>query len=186
MDDPRTPEIVAQVLAGNVDAFGALVERHQLPVRAFMAARLADRHEAEDLAQEVFVIAYQKLAEYDPSRPLGAWLRGIAANVLRNHLRRRHETAPGELEGILEARAAQIEEDRGGAPLVLALRQCLEGLAPHARELVERRYAHGQSLADLGRALAKQHSALTMALHRIRQQLKDCVERRLGSLGGRA
>lgn len=182
VDDTR--ELVKRVLAGDVEAFGTLVQRHELAVRAFMAARLADRHEAEDLAQEVFVTAYQKLASFDATQPMAPWLRGVATNILRNRLRRRSEATGREIEALLDDRVAKLEEDHGGAPRVVALRRCLETLAPHARDLVERRYARGESLAELSRHLAKRHSALTMSLYRVRAQLRECIERRLGPAGG--
>lgn len=171
----ETREIVLRVRGGDLEAFGALVRRHELGVRAFLAARLDDRHEAEDLAQEVFVTAYRNLDGYSPDRPLGAWLRGIAANLLRNHLRKRRES-PGA-ETFLAALVEKVVPDPGRA--VDALRRCVESLDHRSRELVERRYAHDQPLADIGQALDVKHSALTMTLHRLRVRLRDCMERRL-------
>ncbi len=179
------PEIVARVLAGDVNAFGALVLRHEVGIRAYMAVRLDDPHEAEDLAQEVFLIAFRKLGDFDVARPMSAWLRGIAANVLRNRLRKR-EAAPAESPELLEQGAARLEEERGGGPLAQALQQCLDHLEPRARELVERRYGRGDSVGDICRDLQRQHSAVTMALHRIRQQLRQCIQRRLTPAGGGA
>ncbi len=172
-DDTRA--IVVRVREGDLAAFGALVRRHELGVRAFLAARLDDRHEAEDLAQEVFVAAYRNLDSYAPDRPFGAWLRGIVANFLRNHLRKRRETpgADALLAGLIE----KVVPDPGRA--VEALRRCVEGLDARSRELVERRYAQEEALAEIGRALNLQHSALTMSLHRLRVRLRDCMERRL-------
>lgn len=172
-EDTRT--IVQRVRGGDLEAFGALVRRHELGVRAFLAARLDDRHEAEDLAQEVFVTAYRNLETYSPDRPLAAWLRGIASNLLRNHLRKRRE-APGA-EAFLEGLIEKAAPDPGRA--VEALRRCVEGLDPAARELVERRYTKEQPLAEIGQALDLKHSALTMTLYRLRVRLRDCMGRRL-------
>jgi RNA polymerase sigma-70 factor (ECF subfamily) len=183
--EEETGRVVARVLAGDVDAFGTLVLRHELGIRAYMAVRLDDPHEAEDLAQEVFLIAFRKLADFDVSRPMSAWLRGIASNVLRNRLRKR-EPAQAPIPEILEEGAARMEEDRGGGPIAQALERCLEHLEPRARELVERRYGRGDSVGDICRDLQRQHSSVTMALHRIRQQLRQCVERRLTPAGGGA
>lgn len=180
-------DIVLRVRGGEIDAFGELVLRHELSVRAYLAARLDDVHEAEDLAQEVFVIAYRRLPDFDPSKPMGAWLRGIAHNVLRNSLRRR-QGQPGSLEGFLEqaieSGAARWEERAEGSSIVAALEQCLGALAPHARELIKKRYAQGESVAALSRLMGVKHSALTMMLHRVRSGLRDCMEQRLAAAGG--
>jgi RNA polymerase sigma-70 factor (ECF subfamily) len=174
-----TKEIVLRVKGGNLEAFGELVRRHELGVRAFLVARLDDRHEAEDLAQEVFVTAHRNLDAYAPDRPLAAWLRGIAANLLRNYLRKRR--VPTDTEAALAGSIERALPEPGLA--VEALRRCVEGLDPADRALVERRYAQERPLAEIGRALDLKHSALTMTLHRIRVRLRDCME---GRLAGRA
>ena len=172
-DDTRA--IVLRVRGGDLEAFGALVRRHELGVRAYLAARLEDRHEAEDLAQEVFVTAYRNLESFAPDRPLSAWLRGIASNLLRNHLRKRRESWGAD--AFLAALVDKVVPDPGLA--VEALRRCVAGLDAPSRELVEHRYAQEQPLAEIGQALDLKRSALTMSLHRLRVRLRDCMQRRL-------
>src|SRR5262249_38704310 len=62
-----------------------------------------DADEAESLAQETLTRAYARLAEFEPGRPFGAWLRGIVLNLCRSHLRDRARRArpvdPQELGG---------------------------------------------------------------------------------------
>lgn len=186
MSDEPTRLIVLRARTGDPHALESIVHRHQLSVRAYLAARLEDVHEAEDLAQEVFVTAFRRLGDFDPTRPMSAWLRGIASNLLRNHLRRRHGEVRGidsALESTLERNVARLEEERGGSRIVLALRQCVQTLEPHARTMVERRYAHGDTLEALRRGTELKHSALTMTLHRIRRRLRDCMERRMAAAG---
>jgi RNA polymerase sigma-70 factor (ECF subfamily) len=170
-----TKEIVLRARGGDLEAFGRLVRRHELGVRAFLAARLDDRHEAEDLAQEVFITAYRNLETFAPDRPLSAWLRGIASNLLRNHLRKRRESSGADafLAGLVD----KVVPDPGRA--VEALRRCVEGLDAPSRELVDRRYTQDQPLAEIGQALDLKHSALTMNLHRLRIRLRDCMQRRV-------
>ena len=59
---------IQRVLAGDTNAFRALVERYQNPVRRMVRNYTSDSHAYEDIAQEVFLTAYQKLAKYDPAR----------------------------------------------------------------------------------------------------------------------
>ena len=72
---------VAAVLAGDRDAFRSLVERESRQVVATCARILGDRHEAEDVAQEAFVIAYRSLASWRSDGPFGAWLARIAVRL---------------------------------------------------------------------------------------------------------
>ena len=188
---PNTEAIdwVRAAQAGDTAAFATLVELHYRSVRACLVARMRDPHEAEDLAQEVFVTAFRKLPEFDATRPLGPWLRGIAVNRLRNHGRKFRAEAIGgniELAELLDQRiAAECTAER--EPLLhAALNDCLEHLDGPARELLHRRYADEESVRDLSDRLHRGYSALTMQLHRLREVLAACVERKVRQLEGTA
>jgi RNA polymerase sigma-70 factor (ECF subfamily) len=176
-------KLIARTLDGDLSAFDQIVADFQAQVRAFFRSRMRDPHAADDLSQECFVIAYRRLADFDPQRPLGAWLRGIAVNVLRNHLRSRGKSVvySDEIETLLapvDAAPSALETDDA----VLALRDCLKLLAPDAGELVKKRYIQGLSVAEICRLAGMKHSAATMALHRVRLRLKECVGRKLPGL----
>ena len=82
------PELIRKAQAGDLEAFARLVAMHQKSVRACVAVRVTTPHDAEDIAQEVFLIAHRKLAGLDASQPLGPWLRTVAFFLLKNHLRK--------------------------------------------------------------------------------------------------
>lgn len=170
---------------GDDDAFAALVERHHRGVRACLVARMHDPHEAEDLAQEVFVTAFRKLADYDPERPMGPWLRSIALNLLRNHWRKFRAQAVGgntELAELLDRRIAD-ECGSGREPLLhAALHDCLEHMDGPARELLRRRYGEEESVRELSERMQRGYSALTMQLHRLREVLAECIGRKVRKL----
>jgi len=104
-------DLIRAAQGGSAEAFTDLVRRHQYAVRACLAVRLGDPHEAEDLAQEVFVTAFTRLREFDVDRPFGPWLRGIAFNLLRNHARKFRPRAIGGNEE-LTALLRDSEADR--------------------------------------------------------------------------
>ena len=163
---------------GDADAFAALVERHHRGVRACLVARMNDAHEAEDLAQDVFVTAFRKFDEFDPERPLAPWLRSIALNLLRNHWRKFRAQPIGgnvELAGLLDQQIAK-ECGPGREPLLYAaLHDCLERIDGPARELLHQRYGEEVSVRELADRLQRGYSALTMQLHRLRELLADCI-----------
>lgn len=167
---------------GDADAFARLVGLHHRRVRACLVARMHDAHEAEDLAQDVFVTAYRKLGEFDAERPLAPWLRSIALNLLRNHWRKFRAQAIGgstELASLIDER---IAADCGPArePLLhAALRDCLEGMDGPARELLHRRYGEEESVRELSARLQRGYSAVTMQLHRLRELLSECIDRKV-------
>ncbi|MGB8370131.1 MAG: RNA polymerase sigma factor [Limisphaerales bacterium] len=93
-------DLIARVLSrGDQNAFGELVRRHQSPVRAFLARMTqGDTHLADDLAQETFLKAWQKLYTYRGSARFSTWLFGIAVNEFRMTCRRRKELALEEVD----------------------------------------------------------------------------------------
>ena len=75
------PELFAAAMAGGPEAFAPIVERYQDAVFGIALARLRDFHEAEDVAQQAFVEAFERLGTVrDPAR-LGAWLRAVAIQI---------------------------------------------------------------------------------------------------------
>ena len=80
-DDADARRAVEAVLAGDRDAFRFLVERESTSVVRACHRVLGDLHEAEDAAQEAFVIAYRSLAGWRGDGPFGAWLGRIAVRV---------------------------------------------------------------------------------------------------------
>lgn len=183
-NDEQEFEWVRAAQHGDVEAFSQLVRRHQAAVRACLAVRLHDSHEAEDLAQETFLTAFQKLAEFDAERPLGPWLRGIAFNLLRNHWRKFRPCAIGgnaELAALLDQRIAADAGPEQESVLLGALRECLEQIDGPSRELLHLRYGEERSVRDLAARFQRGYSALTMQLHRLREVLLLCIERRVAN-----
>ena len=181
-DQPET-EVVCAAQSGSWPAFAELVRRHQAAVRACLAVRLDQVHEAEDLAQEAFVTAFRKLAEFDADRPFGPWVRSIAFNLLRNHWRKFRAVGIGgdeELAALVEQRIAVRPVELDGRRLV-ALRSCLERLDGPARALIERRYAEEISVREIASEQGRKYSAVTMQLHRLRELLAACVQEKLGT-----
>src|SRR3954452_17124183 len=88
-DAPAPPDdraIVDAVLAGDRQAFRVLVEREGAAVVAACARVLGDRIEAEDVAQEAFVIAYRSLSSWRADGAFGAWLSRIAGRLAPRRL----------------------------------------------------------------------------------------------------
>jgi RNA polymerase sigma-70 factor (ECF subfamily) len=170
--------------SGRLEAFTSLVQKHQGAIRAFLAVRLADATEAEDLAQEVFLTAHRKLAECDATRPFLPWLRGIAHNLCRNHQRKFRAFPLGgneELQTLLDGRLAREWVRESEDERLAALKECLEGVDGTCRELLQARYAEGLSVQELSERSGAKHSKLTMQLHRLRAGLAACIEGKLGS-----
>ena len=106
-------DLIARVLArDDQNAFGELVRRYQSPVRAFLA-RMArgDSHLADDLAQETFLKAWQKLQSFRGNAKFSTWLFGIAYNEFRIVARQRKELALEEIDDAPQGTEAAPAND---------------------------------------------------------------------------
>lgn len=78
---------VQRAQAGSADAFGRLVQMHQQALRAFLRRLCGNVADADDLAQEAFVFAWEQVARFDAARPFRPWLFGIAWRKYRERKR---------------------------------------------------------------------------------------------------
>lgn len=82
-------DLVAEALAGDRDAFGVLVQRHQRGLVNFVFRLVGSRDLATDLAQEVFLKVFVSLDSFDPRYRFTTWLYRIASNASIDQLRRK-------------------------------------------------------------------------------------------------
>jgi len=89
--DPERPdhEWAGRAQAGDRNAFTVLVQRHQHALHRYLSRMTGTPDEAMELAQEVFVRAWQALPQWQPDAPFRAWLFRIASNAALDLLRRR-------------------------------------------------------------------------------------------------
>lgn len=179
-DRARIDDLVAQARAGDLAAFGRLVECCDREVRLFVAARAPSVEVMEEAVQAAFVTAWERLAAFEPRGHFANWVKGIAHNHLRDELRRRQRLVAVDATAI-EDLLAGCDDDDGDDPLAdfaPHLPDCLAGLSAQARALVAARYGEGLDLAELAARVAVEPGAVAVRLHRIRQTLKACIERR--------
>ena len=85
--DSAEPALALRARAGSADAFGRLVQMHQQALRAFLRRLCGNAADADDLAQEAFVFAWEHIGRFDPARPFRPWLFGIAWRKYRERKR---------------------------------------------------------------------------------------------------
>ena len=164
------------------DRFAVLVAEHQAWLRAYVRTLGVAAENVDDVAQEVFLVAYRRYSDYDPERPFAAWLKGIAKLLAANE-RRRHQRRGRVLEPALaEALAAIDEVDEPSDDIAIAvthLHDCLNQLPDRSRELLRLRYEDELDATALGARLGRDSNAVRQALFRVRELVRRCVEGRL-------
>lgn len=91
-------EVIRQILQGDIESFGILLERYERPV-VRMIRNITDNEEScEDVAQDVFFTAYRKLASFDPARSnFSTWLFTITRNKSLNVLKKKRALSMSKL-----------------------------------------------------------------------------------------
>lgn len=154
MAGERTPaslhdvELAALAAAGDRPAFGELVRRHGSAVRGLLRRMGAEPSVADDIAQDAFLAAFERVAEYRGEGTFSAWVRRIAARL---YIRRWRKEARYDQE--VEA----VEEDshggEGHAASRIDLDEALKALAPVERMCVSLCYGAGVSHVEAAEAL---------------------------------
>ena len=164
--------------------FTPLVAEHQGWLRAYVRSLGVVQASVDDVAQEVFLVAFRRFAEYDAQRPFAAWLKGIAKLVAANERRRQQRRRLVD-PSLAEALAAVDEEDDEDlAQATRHLGACMELLPQRSRELLRLRYEQDRDAASLGALLGRDANAVRQALFRIREVIRRCLEQRIA--GARA
>src|SRR5208282_894698 len=149
--------LLRQAAGGSREAFALLVRLHQEAVRWRLVRYLRDQATADDLAQEVFLVAYRDLATCRSADSLRGWLLGIARNMAIEHIRseaRRRLREKGPLATQLaQWRIEQLEQDPEEGleheQKLETLRNCVEKLPPESRQVVEEHYFQRQSVESI-------------------------------------
>ncbi len=187
--DPEQDEaaLVEEARRGSEAAFAGIVRLHQAQVRACIARYVRDLDAVDDLAQETFLRAYRSLAGWRGESSLRLWLLSIARNRAFTHLagETRRRSREGEsLERALARWNAAGDDPAADERELSALRACLDGLGGPAEALVLEFYFQRRSAGEIARDSGRTEGAVWMALLRVRQALRRCVETRLSG-GGR-
>jgi RNA polymerase sigma-70 factor len=169
-------------VAGKGD-FLELYLTHENGLRAFVRALVRDRSEFDDAFQRVVLILWQKFDTYDSVRPFGPWARGVAAKevfqVRRESGRYPTPFSPEVVQAIVDSFDRQSPVGQDSSRELEALECCVAALPRHWQQLVELRYRDGLALADMAAGLGRTLAATQRDLSRARQQLADCIKRRL-------
>jgi RNA polymerase sigma-70 factor (ECF subfamily) len=157
-----------------------LLLRERVKLLAYIRAIVRDEHLAEDVYQDVAVLALRKREEIKDQRHFLAWMRITSRHrAFKVVEKRRHQVLLDE--SLLDRLDEQWSERdaSSSADLTEALRQCLERLTPRARNLVQLRYAEGISGERLAAGVDRSLNAVYVSLSRIHRSLGDCIRRRL-------
>lgn len=174
---------IARCRQGETQAFRFLVERYERMVRGVIRRLIAAEHDVDELAQQSFVSAYEKLAQFNGSCQFSTWLCQIALNKARDAMRaRRHrendvDVDELELEGDDGGPQAQFEAQQDEQRRDRQLQAALSSLKPEDRELIVLKYIEGYGYDTVAEMLGCTVQAAKVRSLRARERMKEILQR---------
>lgn len=164
-------DLLSRARSGDATAFTALVRAHQRTVFSLALRMVSDRHEAEDLAQDVFLRLHHDLHGLESDLHLKAWLRRVTVHRAIDWIRQR----PARHAEPLEMATALTGETNDDDPLLQnRIRELLAELAPVPRAIVLLRYQEDMDPTEIARTL---HMSLFTVKSHLKRSLKRLRER---------
>jgi RNA polymerase sigma-70 factor (ECF subfamily) len=180
---PDDAALVRAAQSGDSAAFTAIVERYQRRVYRVAYGLVRSHEDADDLAQEAFVRAWQALDRFRVGEPLYPWLARIVTNLAYSLFRRRKRRPETSIEPLVEAGMqwgadddpADHAADRERAAHLI---EAFEELSEDHRAILVLRVVDGLSYDEIARTLEIAPGTVMSRLSRARAELKSRLEAR--------
>lgn len=169
--------VVSRVLAGDREAFGTLVDRHQDKMITYVRHMGFGPEEALDIVQDGFVRAFRHLRRCGDPERFGGWLFRIVSNVCRTAGGRTARKRTDSLEDHAPSLRSEVpgpEEQMEGSWTRDRVREALETVPPDQKEALVLMYLEGYSVTEIAELSGASSSAIKMRLKRGRKAL-ECV-----------
>ncbi len=167
--------LVEQAKLGCKESFERLVRRYYQNVLGFIAGKLRDSGEAEDVVQDTFLNVYKNIDSFDSNYKFKTWLFCIAHNCMVSHLRKK-KPMPMELpdSACCQVSHEQAAEDAEQAQLLWA---AAADLVPEQFTAVWLRYNQQMNIKEIARAMGRTSVNVRVLLHRARNILGEKMEK---------
>jgi len=166
---------INEVIAGNTASFAMLVDRHKDLVFTIAMNITRNREDAEEVAQDAFLKAYQKLAGFRKESGFKTWLYRIAYNEAISRIRKNKIKTLDLEEEIMEIMPEEeVEEDIAGLDgqeQKQVIIKILDKLPEIDRVLVTLFYLENQSVVEISEVTGLGESNVKVRLHRVRKRI---------------
>lgn len=160
------------------------IARHQSRLRAFLRCLLVGPGDVDDVLQEINAVLWEKRDDYQPGTDFWAWASQIARFKVLNYARKQRrdrlvfdESLLEQLAIVAERRLQDLDHRHE------ALDHCLQQLPPPQRQLIDLRYASGQTVELIAESIGRPPGSIRQTLYRIRAALQACIEGQLSLRG---
>jgi RNA polymerase sigma-70 factor (ECF subfamily) len=173
---------IQQVLKGDKNAFGDIIELYKDKVFQICYRMLGNRHEAEDVAQEAFIRAYVNIHRYNMEYKFSTWLYRIATNLCIDRIRKRKPDyyldaeVPGtdglNMYSQIPSEGKLPEEDVESMELQAMIQREISKLPEKYRAVIVLKYIEELSLNEISEILELPLGTVKTRIHRGREALR--------------
>ena len=172
---PGDDVLVRRAQGGDATAFDELVRRHLRRAYAIAYRVLGNREDAEDVVQDAFVRAFDRIVQCDASRGFGPWMYRIVVTQGINQ-RRAHARRPAQPMDVDPASpAAGPEEEAERSDVRAQFARALAALPERQRTIVQLVDVEGFTATEVGAMLAIPSGTVRWHLHEARQTLRRAL-----------
>ena len=172
MDTLEDRDLVRRAVSGETWAFGRLVERYGERVLARVRRVVRRPDDAEDLAQEVFLLAFRRLGQLHDGSRFSPWLSRIAENTARNWHRRRMVQIRFEELLTKEWNEPDANESTAEREARMMVREAIRRLSDAHRDVIEHHYYKDRSYAETAHQLGLEVNTVRSRLQKARQRIR--------------
>lgn len=157
--------------------------RHQRPVFLFILSQISNPVEAEEILQETNLVIWNKFEQFELGTNFRAWACQIARYEVLKWLDRNRRDKHYFSDDLMQQIAEEsLEESSEWELRREALTHCLQKLSPEDLELVQIRYAPGQSGKGAAETIDRPVNSVYQSLGRIRRALMECIRREVAAI----
>lgn len=174
--------LIKQAQAGDTTAFAALVAKHGTLVFNLALRTLNNRQEAEDIAQETFVRAWQALPRFRTESRLSTWLYRITTNLCYNrlpHLKQELTLLDADDEIELPDDRQGVESAVLSAEIIALVATAVDQLPEHYRLLITLRHIQALSYTEIAAVTNLPLGTIKTGIFRARKQLRTLLTKEL-------
>lgn len=191
----ESSQLVERLRAGEPAAFREMVEQHQRDVYALAYDLCGNHHDAEDLAQEVFIKAFRAIGSFRADAKLGSWLYRIAMNAHIDNKRRKpvqlvsidayatDDEPTGDRMVELAAMGARPDRTAGAGRFQADVERALDSLSAQERTVFVLRHYHDMKIGEISASLSIAEGTVKSLLFRSMQKLRERLSQYRGEVG---
>jgi RNA polymerase sigma-70 factor (ECF subfamily) len=181
MDAQTDEECARQVQQGDHNAFGILVDRYQEKLLRYGKRFLSAQEDVEDIVQDVFVSAYQKIQSFDPSQRFSPWIYRIAHNAFIDGLKKKTRSPfiNMDFDALLSHAAGDelVEKERDRKEMRTMIDKGLDRLSPKYREAIILYYLEELSYKEIADVLQVPLGTVGARVKRAKEDLKNIYKK---------